>query len=154
MLEVILVVTVRGSLRALYSAAAIAGATAGGGPAAGTAMAGYLKTPIGKAAMDKAIDFTLAKEDVDTANMAMGGLVTDPTLAMIGEAGPELVLPLTGGSINLNKPKRRATKYQRTYKKNFKKIANKYKLKSGKWRTGGFKRAVKEAHKMTKRMLK
>jgi hypothetical protein len=147
---VIHVVTVRGSLRALYSAAAIAGATAGGGPAAGRAMAGYLATPLGKAAMDKAIDFTLAKEDVDTANMAMGGLVSQPTLAMVGEAGPELILPLSG----MPKAKRKTTKYQRTYKKNFKKIANRYKLKSGKWKSGGFKRAVKEAHKMTKRMMK
>lgn len=143
-------VTVRGSLRALYSAAAIAGATAGGGPAAGRAMAGYLASPLGKAAMDKAIDFTLAKEDVDTANMATGGFVSEPTLAMIGEAGPELVLPLTG----LPKPKRKATKYQLTYKKEFKKISNKYKLKSGKWKTGGFKKAVKEAHKLTKKALK
>jgi|TARA_R100000479_G_scaffold174322_1_gene122302 hypothetical protein len=151
---VILVVTVRGSLRALYSAAAIAGATAGGGPAAGRAMAGYLATPLGKAAMDKAIDFTLAKEDVDTANMAMGGLVSEPTLAMIGEAGPELVLPLTGGSVNLKKPKRKATKYQRTYKKKFKEISSRYKLKSGKWKANGFKRAVSEAHKLTKKALK
>lgn len=150
-------VTVRGSLRALYSAAAIAGATAGGGPAAGRAMAGFLGTRAGKIAMDKAIDFTLAKEDVDTANMAIGGLVTEPTLAMIGEAGAELVLPLTGGSFNLpdlQKPKRRVTKYQRTYKKKFKQIASKYKLKSGKWKSNGFRRAVKEAHKMTKKALK
>ena len=147
-------VTVRGSLRALYSAAAIAGATAGGGPAAGRFMAGFLKSPAGKAAMDKAIDYTLSKEDVDTANMAMGGLVTDPTLAMIGEAGPELVLPLTGGSVNLSKPKRRTTKYQRMYKKKFKEVSSKYKLKSGKWKTNGFKRAVSEAHKMTKKALK
>ena len=147
-------VTVRGSLRALYSAAAIAGATAGGGPAAGRAMSAFLASAAGKKAMDFAIDRTLASEDVDTANMATGGLVTEPTLAMIGEAGPELVLPLTGGSVNLNKPKRRATKYQRTYKKNFKKIASKYKLKSGKWRANGFKRAASEAHKMTKKALK
>ena len=146
----ILVVTVRGSLRALYSAAAIAGATAGGGPAAGRAMAGYLATPLGKAAMDKAIDFTLAKEDVDTANMAMGGLVTEPTLAMVGEAGPELILPITG----IPKEKRKATKYQRTYKKKYKEISSKYKLKSGKWKQNGFKRAVSEAHKMTKKALK
>ncbi len=143
-------VTVRGSLRALYSAAAIAGATAGGGPAAGRAMSAFLASAAGKKAMDFAIDRTLASEDVDTANMAMGGLVTEPTLAMIGEAGPELVLPLTG----LPKPKRKATKYQTTYKKEFKKISNKYKLKSGKWRTGGFKKAVKEAHKLTKKALK
>ena len=147
-------VTVRGSLRALYSAAAIAGATAGGGPAAGRAMSAFLASPAGKKAMDFAIDRTLASEDVDTANMAMGGLVTEPTLAMVGEAGPELILPLGGGSINLNKPKRRATKYQRMYKKKFKEVSKKYKLKSGKWKANGFKRAVSEAHKLTKKALK
>ena len=146
----ILVVTVRGSLRALYSAAAIAGATAGGGPAAGRAMSAFLASAAGKKAMDFAIDRTLASEDVDTANMAMGGLVTEPTLAMIGEAGPELVLPITG----IPKAKRKATKYQRTYKKKFKEVSKKYKLKSGKWKSNGFKRAVSEAHKLTKKALK
>ena len=47
--------------------------------------------------------------------------------------------------------KKRATAYQRRYKSNFKKIANQYKLKSGKWRKGGFKAAVKLAHKMSKK---
>jgi hypothetical protein len=28
--------------------------------------------------------------------LATGGIVTEPTLALIGEAGPEAVLPLTG----------------------------------------------------------
>lgn len=49
------------------------------------------------------------------------------------------------------KPKRKASAYQRRYKAAFKKIAPKYKLKSGKWRTGGFKAAVKAAHKMAKK---
>jgi len=40
--------------------------------------------------------------------MAGGGIVTKPTLAMIGEAGPEAVVPLSGGggvgsSVTLNK---------------------------------------------------
>ena len=30
--------------------------------------------------------------------MQTGGLVTQPTLALLGEAGPELVVPLTGGA--------------------------------------------------------
>lgn len=33
-------------------------------------------------------------------HMAMGGLVTRPTLALIGEAGPEMVVPLSGASVN------------------------------------------------------
>ena len=46
----------------------------------------------------------------------------------------------------VTKPKRK-TAYQRKYKKAFKKIAPKYKLRSGKWKKGGFKTAVKLAHK-------
>ena len=53
----------------------------------------------------------------------------------------------TGGKI------RRMSKYQRTYKKNLKKIAPNYKLKNGSWKKNGFKRAVKEAHAMTRKEL-
>lgn len=49
------------------------------------------------------------------------------------------------------KPKRRTSAYQRRYKANFKKIASRFKLKSGKWKKGGFKAAVKMAHKMSKK---
>lgn len=47
------------------------------------------------------------------------------------------------------KPKRKkVSAYNRKYKAAFKKVAPRYKLKSGKWKAGGFKRAVKEAHKI------
>ena len=49
------------------------------------------------------------------------------------------------------KPKRRSTAYQRRYKKNFKKIAARFKLKNGRWKKNGFKMAVKMAHKMSKK---
>ena len=49
------------------------------------------------------------------------------------------------------KPKKRNTAYGRRYKKAFKKLASKYKLKSGKWKKGGFKAAVKAAHKEAKK---
>ena len=49
------------------------------------------------------------------------------------------------------KPKRRTSAYQRRYKANFKKIAPRFKLKSGKWKKNGFKMAVKMAHKMSKK---
>ncbi len=49
------------------------------------------------------------------------------------------------------KPKRRASAYSRKYKAAFKKIAPKYKLKSGKWKKGGFRAAVKSAHKAVKK---
>ena len=48
-------------------------------------------------------------------------------------------------------PKRKASAYSRKYKAEFKKIAPKYKLKSGKWKKGGFKAAVKAAHKAVKK---
>ena len=47
--------------------------------------------------------------------------------------------------------KRKTTAYQRRYKANFKKIATQFKLKSGKWKKGGFKAAVKLAPKMSKK---
>lgn len=46
------------------------------------------------------------------------------------------------------KAKRKVSAYNRRYKAAFRKIAPRYKLKSGKWKAGGFKRAVREAHKM------
>ena len=45
------------------------------------------------------------------------------------------------------KRKRKVTAYQKRYKAAFKSIAPKYKLKNGKWKKGGFKAAVKAAHK-------
>jgi len=46
--------------------------------------------------------------------------------------------------------KKRSTAYQRKYKANFKKIASRYKTKSGKWKKNGFRLAVKEAHRMSR----
>ena len=43
--------------------------------------------------------------------------------------------------------RKRPTAYQKKYKAAFKQIAPKYKLKNGKWKKGGFKAAVKAAHK-------
>ena len=50
------------------------------------------------------------------------------------------------------KPKRkRSTAYQRRYKANFRRIAKRYKLKSGKWKKGGFRSAVREAHRLSRK---
>ena len=51
----------------------------------------------------------------------------------------------------MSKPKRKTSAYQRRYKSNFKKVAKRFKLKSGKWKKNGFKQAVKLAHKMSKK---
>lgn len=55
-----------------------------------------------------------------------------------------------GESVSSNKPKRK-TAYQRRYKAAFKKVSSRYKLKSGKWKKGGFKAAVKAAHAQAKK---
>ena len=49
------------------------------------------------------------------------------------------------------KVKRKASDYAVRYGRNFKRIAGKYKLKSGAWAKNGFKRAQKEAHRLTKK---
>jgi hypothetical protein len=73
-----------------------------------------------------------------------------PSLAMsIGTEVGERVETAT--PVVATKAKRKASAYNRRYKAAFRKIAPRYKLKSGKWKSGGFKRAVREAHKMAKR---
>ena len=51
-----------------------------------------------------------------------------------------------------DKPKKpRSSAYSRRYKAAFRKVAPSYKLKSGKWKQGGFRRAVREAHRRAKK---
>lgn len=45
------------------------------------------------------------------------------------------------------------SRYQKRYKRQFRLIAPSYKTKSGKWKKGGFKAAVKAAHKATRKSL-
>ena len=47
--------------------------------------------------------------------------------------------------------KKKVSAYNRRYKAAFKRVASKHKLKNGKWKAGGFKRAVREAHKIAGR---
>jgi len=49
------------------------------------------------------------------------------------------------------KPKKRNTAYSRRYKAAFKRIAPNYKLKSGRWKKGGFRTTVRLAHKEARR---
>ena len=50
------------------------------------------------------------------------------------------------------KAPRKASAYSKKYAKAFKEIAPKHKKKAGGWKTGGYKRAVKQAHAKAKRM--
>jgi hypothetical protein len=46
---------------------------------------------------------------------------------------------------------KKTTAYQRAYKKSFKRVAPKYKKRNGEWKKGGFKAAVRQAHKEAKK---
>jgi hypothetical protein len=76
-----------------------------------------------------------------------------PTATLTG-LPPELVQGFvegttTGAVAAAKAPKsRKRSAYGRKYKAAFKRVAPKYKLKNGKWKANGFKRAVKEAHKI------
>lgn len=48
----------------------------------------------------------------------------------------------------MKRAKKKKTAYQKRYSRSFEKVKNKYKLKSGKWKKDGFKKAVKEAHRL------
>jgi len=78
----------------------------------------------------------LLAELLESAGVPMG----------VAKATSQLVAPLE------KKVKRKASAYSIKYGKAFKKIAKRYKLKSGAWAKDGFKRAQKEAHKVAKRM--
>ena len=49
------------------------------------------------------------------------------------------------------KPKRKASAYSKRYGQMFRRVAPKYKLKSGAWAKDGFKRAQKAAHRLAKK---
>ncbi len=140
-------VTIQSALRSLYRAAFIAGATAAGGPPAGATAAGLLKTPAGKATIDGAVAFTLAEEDLSMASLAQGGLVMNPTLALIGEAGPEFVVPVK------KKRSRSARAADKKLSKAFKMANARYRLKNGSLRKGRTQADIaKLAHKLRKKM--
>ena len=90
--------TVKNFYRALAASAYVAGASAAGlalgGPpgaaAAAAAATANLASPLGVAAVEIAAEVG-TDAALDSTKMATGGLVTEPTFAMLGEAGPEMV---------------------------------------------------------------
>ena len=83
-------------------------------------------------------------------------IALDPEQAMAGAAaGVQIVDKGINTALDAiaqpKKAKRKVSAYNRRYKAAFKKIAPKHKTKNGKWKAGGFKRAVKAAHKEAKK---
>lgn len=123
--------TVKNFYRALAASAYVAGATAaglalGGPPGAAAAAASAtanLASPLGVAAVELAAEVG-TDAALDSTKMAMGGLVTEPTFAMLGEAGPEMVIPLT--SVIPKKKKRKVSKYSKEFGKQLKALKKKH----------------------------
>ena len=83
---------------------------------------------------------------VGASPMALGGLVSQPTFALLGEAGPEMVTPI--------KKKRRVPKYQREFGKQYRKLDEKNRLKNGSLRSGMTRsKLMRSAHKATRKKL-
>ena len=137
-------VTAEAALRSLYTTAAIAGATMTGGPPAAATASAILASPAGQYAMDQTIAFALGK---DAQPMATGGMITSPTIALLGEAGPEIVLPLVSP-----KRTRKKTDYDRRMKRALLEINKSARLKNGSFRKGWDQaKVMKKAHKLARK---
>jgi len=148
-------VLVKNFYRALAASAYVAGSAAaglalGGPPGAAIATANAtasLASPLGVAAVElaaqQATDYTLKSKA-----MADGGLITQPTFALLGEAGPEMVIPLT------KKPRSRKQRANDKKKSAAWKKANADGRKNnGDFRAGwNQKRVAKHANKLLKKL--
>ena len=138
-------------LKGIATSTAIAAATVTGGPAAGASLAAYLASPPGQRLLDSAIEGSARANNVVLEDLARGGLLTTPTLGLTGEAGPELVVPMS------MMPKKRRSRAARAADKKlskaFKEANRRYRTKSGKLRTGRTQADIaKLAHKLRKKM--
>jgi len=152
-LEAIYMADARTILRGLAATAAIAGATIVGGPVAGAEVAAFMASPPGRKLTNKLVDDTAERRGVVLEDLANGGLVTQPTFGLTGEAGPELVLPL----MNIPKPKKKRSRSARAADKKlsraFRMANDRYRLKNGQLRKGRTQADIaKLAQKLRKKM--
>lgn len=145
---------VRGLLKTLSAGAAVAAATAAGGPIVGAEVAAFLATPAGQKLLDLNIDSAASRQGVVLEDLAHGGLVTQPTFGFTGEAGPEMVIPIAAPFTM--QPKRKPSAYNRKYAAAYRRIKKKKTLKSGKMAKGfagkaGHQKIVKLAHAEVKK---
>lgn len=140
-------------LKGIASTTAVTAATLTGGPAAGASMAAYLASPPGQRLLDAAIDESARQNNVRLEDLAHGGLITSPTLGLTGEAGPELVIPMTSMMMPKKKRSRSARAADKKLSKAFKEANRRMRLKSGKLRKGKTQADVARlAHKLRKKM--
>jgi len=147
------VVSIRGVLKAIATTTAVTAATLTGTPAAGASLAAYLASPPGQRLLDAAIDESARQNNVRLEDLAQGGLVMSPTLGLTGEAGPELVIPMSSMMKPKKKRSRSARAADKKLSKAFKMANSKYRLKNGQLRKGRTQSDIaKLAHKLRKKM--
>ncbi len=153
MLEVAFVVNIRSVLKGIATTTAVAAATITGSPAAGASLAAYLASPPGQRLLDAAIDESARQNNVRLEDLAQGGIVMSPTLGLTGEAGPELVIPMSSMMKPKKKRSRAARAADKKLSKAFKMANSKYRLKNGQLRKGRTQSDIaKLAHKLRKKM--
>lgn len=140
-------------LKGIATTTAVTAATLTGGPAAGASLAAYLASPPGQRLLDAAIDESARQNGVRLEDLAHGGLITRPTLGLTGEAGPELVIPMSSMMKPKKKRSRSARAADKKLSKAFKEANARYRLKNGSLRKGRTQSDIaKLAHKLRKKM--
>ena len=140
-------------LMSFSAVVATAAAGAVGGPLAAAEVAAFLASPSGRKLNSALIDQTASKRGVVLEDLAQGGLVTQPTFGLTGEAGPEFVFPLS----QIPKPKRKRSRSARAADKKlskaFKEANSKYRRKDGSLRKGRTQADIARlAHRLRKKM--
>tara|TARA_Y100000361_G_C11145580_1_gene337838 strand:- start:1235 stop:1693 length:459 start_codon:yes stop_codon:yes gene_type:complete len=140
-------------LRAFYTQlmrhAFALGVSAGPGPGTYAEGLAIADSPLGKSAISLAANDAAERDINDTPQLARGGIVTEPTFALIGEAGPEAVIPLSGPFM-APKPirsRRKRSKYNKELSKQLKRLKAKHP------RTA-MSKLMKRAHNATKKKMK
>lgn len=140
-------------LKGIATTTAVTAATLTGGPAAGASLAAYLASPPGQRLLDAAIDESARQNGVRLEDLAHGGLITRPTLGLTGEAGPELVIPMSSMMKPKKKRSRSARAADKKLSKAFKEANARYRLKNGSLRKGRTQADIARlAHKLRKKM--
>lgn len=86
---------------------------------------------------------------------AVMDLVNDDALVVLpsGEIAQRLGSQSASLGPRQKTKKSNGSKYTRTYRRVFRQLAPRYKMKNGKWKKNGFKSAVRAAHKETRKIL-
>lgn len=86
--------------------------------------------------------------------MATVTMTIEEYLALINGLTSNQAMPADSGMMSqAPEPKRarKPTAYQRRYKRNFRQIQDRYKKQNGEWKKNGFRSAVREAHRLSKK---